>query len=413
MTTLPPGVPGLPLLGNLLDYRRDNVALFWHGFHTRGKIFSLRLGPKRAVVLIGPDHHRFFFSQVDQICPVPELYGFVVPMFGAVLNAARDVQVRRQQLALVQSAFHGDRVAGHVPAMVRETLAWIDTLGASGRFELFEAFAALGMNIAARAFMGPEIRARWASSSRSIWIWRAAWTSSCRRTCRCRGFGVAIRARRKLMELIRPIIHARKAFPERHDDFLQVILQGDYPREERDPDETVVGLALMMVFTAYIATAAQTSWSLVQLLQHPAYLAELGDEQDALLGRSGADQVDAEVLGRMERLDWALKETQRMHPVMSHFARYTAADYELGGYRVPRVVALLHAARRPPDRAEPQAFIRRARRTQSNDANRQNRSRSTATTVSTGWISSHGKHGFVPGFSVFTVDQVSNQCSPW
>jgi len=42
--TTPPTVPGLPLLGNLLDYRRDNVDLFWQGFNAFGKIFSLRLG---------------------------------------------------------------------------------------------------------------------------------------------------------------------------------------------------------------------------------------------------------------------------------------------------------------------------------------------------------------------------------
>jgi len=144
------------------------------------------------------------------------------------------------------------------------------------------------------------------------------------------------RARRKLIELIQPVIQERKAFPERYDDFLQMIVHGDYLREERSADDTIIGMALMMVFTAYIATAAQSCWSLIQLLQHPEYLAEVREEQEALLGRDGADQLGADVLSRMHRLDWALKETQRMHPVMSHFARYTAVDYELEGYRIPR-----------------------------------------------------------------------------
>lgn len=332
----PPTVPGLPLLGNLLDYRRDNVDLFWKGFHAFGKIFSLRLGPKRAVVLIGPEHHKFFFNQVDKVLSLPEMYGFVIPMFGPVLNAARDERVRREQLALLHSAFQGNRVGGHVQVMVRETLAWMDTLGSSGRFELFDAFAALGMNIAASAFMGSEIRRRMGEFLPLYLDLARGMDFFLPPNLPLPRFRRRDRARQKLMELIQPVIQERKASPERYDDFLQMIVGGDYLREERSADETIVGMALMMVFTAYIATAAQSCWSLIQLLQHPAYLAEVREEQEALLGRGGADRLGPEVLSRMDHLDWALKETQRMHPVMSHFARYTAVEYELGGYRIPR-----------------------------------------------------------------------------
>jgi sterol 14-demethylase len=324
----------LPLFGNLLDYRRDNVDLFWRGFNGFGTIFSLRLGPKRAVVLIGPEHHKFFFSQVDKILSVPEMYGFVIPMFGPVLNAARDEQVRRQQLSLLHSAFQGNRVTGHVQAMVRETLAWMETLGSSGRFEIFDAFAALGMNIAASAFMGAEIRRRMGEFVPLYLDLARGMDFFLPPNLPLPRFRRRDQARRKLTELIRPIIRERKAAPGRNDDFLQMIIQGDYPREGGDPDETIVGMALMMVFTAYIATSAQTCWSLIQLLQHPMYLAELREEQDGLVGRS--DAIDVDALNRMHRLDWALKETQRMHPVMSHFARYTAVGYQLGGYHIPR-----------------------------------------------------------------------------
>jgi sterol 14-demethylase len=46
--------------------------------------------------------------------------------------------------------------------------------------------------------------------------------------------------------------------------------------------------------------------------------------------------MNLEGLSRMERLEWALKETQRMHPVMSHYARYNAQAYDLGGYVIPQ-----------------------------------------------------------------------------
>jgi sterol 14-demethylase len=64
-------------------------------------------------------------------------------------------------------------------------------------------------------------------------------------------------------------------------------------------------------------------------------LAEVLNEQEEVLGGDAAD-VTAETLGRLERLEWALKETQRMHPVMSHYARYNAEAYEWQGYYMPK-----------------------------------------------------------------------------
>lgn len=331
----PPALRGLPLLGNLLEYRRDHLEVFWRAYRTLGPIFSIRLGPQRAVVLIGPENHRFFFSQVDKVLSLPEVYRFVVPMFGEVLNAVDDEGVRRRQLALLHSAFQGQKMRGHIGVMARETSAWLDTLGGEGTFEIFEAFTALGMNIAASAFMGQEIRRRMADFLPLYEDLARGMDFVLPPNLPLPRFRRRDRARRELSEMIRPVIAERQAHPERYDDFLQTIIAGRYMEESLGADETIVGLALMTVFTAYITTAAQSTWSLIQLLQHPGYLAGVLDEQEEVLG-GDVSGVSAETLGRLGRLEWALKETQRMHPVMSHYARYNAEAYEWQGYHMPK-----------------------------------------------------------------------------
>src|SRR5262249_17809174 len=216
----PPALPGLPLLGNLLEYRRDHLDVFWRSYKALGPIFSIRLGPQRAVMLIGPDHHRFFFTQVDKILSLPEVYKFVIPMFGGVLNAAPEEEVRKKQLALLHSAFQGKKMHGYIKVMVQEISTWLDTLGEAGTFELYEAFSALGMSIAASAFMGREIRQR-------IGDFIPLYTDL------ARGMDFVLppnlplprfrrrdRARQKLNELIGPVIAERQTYPERYDDFL-------------------------------------------------------------------------------------------------------------------------------------------------------------------------------------------------
>jgi len=329
---LPPAMPGLPLLGNLLEYRRDHLAVFQRAFDTLGPVFSIRLGPQKAVVLVGPRYHRFFFTEVDRTLSMPELYRFVIPMFGPVLNAATDQGVRRRQLALLHSAFQGERMSGHVEVMVSETRAWLDSLGDSGSFELFGAIAQLGLNIAARTFMGREMRAQ---MPRFVPLYEDL----------ARGMEFVLppnlplprfrrrdRARRELLTLMRPIVAERREHPGRHRDFLETLLGTEAGAAQEDAD-TVVSLALLTVFTAYITTAAQGCWSLIQLLQHPAYVALVEAERDAVLAHG--ETLGLETLDALDHLDWALKETQRLHPVMSHYARYTAQAYDLGGYHVP------------------------------------------------------------------------------
>jgi sterol 14alpha-demethylase len=91
----PAMLKGWPLVGSFLEYQRDHVALLRRGYARYGTVFALRLGPQRAVVLVGPNFNRFFFTQADKVSSVPEIYCFVVPMFRPVLNAATDRAVRR------------------------------------------------------------------------------------------------------------------------------------------------------------------------------------------------------------------------------------------------------------------------------------------------------------------------------
>jgi sterol 14-demethylase len=323
----------------MVGYRRDHLRVFWDAYHELGPVFSLRFGPQRMAVLIGLEAQRFFFTQVDKILSLPEVYRFVIPMFGEVLNAAEDSNIRHRHLALLHSAFHPKQMQAHVGAMVDETQSWLDQLGDRGEAELDDSFSTLAMRIAARALMGEEIRR---SLDRFIPLFFDL----------ARGMDFVLppnlplprfrrrdRARVQLRELVAPIVMQRRNSTTPHNDFLQVLVDGAYldpatPNDEAR--ETIIGLALMTVFTAYIATAAQTCWSVIQLLQHPAYLAAVAAERLAVFGEQPVLTINADSLNDLKKLDRALKESQRMHPVMTHYARYNTLGYQFEGYDIPK-----------------------------------------------------------------------------
>jgi len=369
----PPSPPGIPLIGHMVAYRRDHLQVFWQAYRQLGPVFSLQLGPQRMAVLIGLEAQRFFFTQVDKILSLPEVYRFVIPMFGKVLNAADDRDVRHRHLALVHSAFHPNRMERHVGAMVEETEAWLDRLGDHGEVDLYSALSTLAMRIAARALMGEEIRR---NLDQFIPLFHDL----------ARGMDFVLppylplprfwrrdRARAQLRQLVAPVIKRRHVNGGGHDDFLQVLVEGAYLDPQTPPDaatETVIGLALMTIFTAYIATAAQTCWSIIQLLQNAAYLELVVAERHAVLGEEPARAVTAESLAGLERLDCALNESQRMLPVMTHYARYNSQGYHFQGYDVPQgwmtVVCPAISHRDPnifrdPDVYDPDRFARHRR----------------------------------------------------
>jgi sterol 14alpha-demethylase len=315
----PPMVKGLPLFGSLLEWRRDHLGVFMRAYQRHGPVFSIALGPQKGVVLIGPEYHDFYFKEVDRTLSVPELYRFVIPMFGEVMMAATDMDRRRRHVALLQSAFQGGRLTRYTDVMHREVDSWLATLGEHGEFELWDTIEPLVMRIAASALLGPEIRAR-VDEFRPLLVDLA------------RGMEFIFppnlplpkffrrdRARRLLTEMLRPVLAERRCDPGTHTDFLQTLVDDADLRAEGD--DVQVGMALCTIFTGYITTAAQACWTLVHLLANPHYLDSVVSELS-----SGQDSP---------RLGWSFKESLRLRPVIGHYARVNVVDYEIDGYRVP------------------------------------------------------------------------------
>ena len=50
----------------------------------------------------------------------------------------------------------------------------------------------------------------------------------------------------------------------------------------------------------------------------------------------GLPELDLAAVRRLNRLEWALKETERLQASIRIIVRYTQSDYEIGGYHVPR-----------------------------------------------------------------------------
>jgi sterol 14alpha-demethylase len=87
------------------------------------------------------------------------------------------------------------------------------------------------------------------------------------------------------------------------------------------------------MFAGHHTSSGTAAWTLIELLRHPAELAGVTGELDALYG-SGAD-VCFQALREIPLLEAAIKEALRLHPPLILLLRVAIRELEVHGYRVP------------------------------------------------------------------------------
>ena len=359
--SLPPTVSGsTPMVGHALQFLKDPIPLLDRGYQEHGAVFSLRLGTKPAVILLGPENNRFFFTETDKLLSIREAYPFFIKMFHERFYIFAEFEEYLEQRAIVLPRFQGPQMNQYVSIMVQETVDLIDELGDSGSFDLIPTLGPLVMNIAAHAFLGSAFRKRLSGEFFAdfrrfsggmeavlpLWLPLPKLLRS-------------QKAKKKLHRVLGELIRSRRRQPVDPPDFLQTLVEARFSDGRLLDEELVINLILLLVWAGHETTAGHISWALIDLLQHPDYLHTVVDEQDALIGdRTDLTMAD---MRQLARIDWAVKETERLHPVAYILMRMAAEDLEVGGFRVPngsQVFAAPSISHRMPEVfPEPERYV--------------------------------------------------------
>ncbi len=333
--SLPPTLSGSPLLGNALQFLRDPISLLKRGQREYGNIFSFRLGNQPAVALVGPEYSRFFFEQTDKLLSMRGAYPFFVSMFSEQTYFFAKPEEYREQRNIILPCFHGKKMANYVDVMTRTTAEFMAQLGPSGQCDLTSTLGPLVMNVAAAAFLGEDFRRRLGEEffgvfrdfSGGMEVVLPLWLPL-PRLLRSK------RAKAKIKQMLQTLIASRRRVPRVPEDFLQTLVGARYSDGEPVPESVIINLIIVLVWAGHETTAGHISWGLADLLRHPDYLESVLAQQSAVLG--DRTELGYEHLPRLKRMEWALKETERLNPVAYVLMRTAQEDIELSGYRIPK-----------------------------------------------------------------------------
>jgi cytochrome P450 len=343
----------------------DPLPLLLSAYEEFGPIFSLRLLHSRVVFMLGPEANHFVtVAHPENFHWRESSFGDLIPLLGdGLLTVDEDYHDRAR--AIMMPAFHREQVAAATEAMAIEADEAIGALPVGEVVDVYEWMRSLAMRIAMRALLGldPDEAGKGAAAAehfeRALGYYGVDFHL---RLVRGPGspWRKLVRSRTVLDEIVFGEIARRRAEPHSgRRDILSLLVRARGAGGEEFSDREIRDQAMTLMFAGHDTSTSTLTFMLHELARHPEVVRRLGEEQDRVLG--GASPTALQLEKEMPYLEMVLDEVLRLYPPAWIGPRRATAEYEFGGYTVPRDAYVNYCSwashRLPEVFPEPEAFI--------------------------------------------------------
>lgn len=358
----PAGPPGRPVLGSLVEFRRDLLTFLRACFDSYGDFVPVRVVFRRGFLVSAPDlvgevlvrrHHDFrkvFMLRNNRLF-----------LGNGLLTSEGDDWRRNRRLA--QPAFHPDRGASYARIMVTEAERAAGAWRSGGVVDMQQEMMALTLRAVARCLFDLDTALDFERIGRCMEVIQGrmkqrlqslvplpdtAWTPR------------NIRLRRAVGELdliIHGFVTDRRAGGATGPDLLSALMRARDDDDTSMTDRQLRDEVMTMLFAGHETTALALSWSWHLLAAHPEAETRLHDELSRVLGGRSPTADD---LPRLEVTGQVVKEAMRLYPPVYAFGRDAVRDTVVGGHPVPAGASVIIAPwvmhRDPRLFAQPERF---------------------------------------------------------
>lgn len=329
---LPPKFPGLPLLGNALDFLNRPIELFLEAYHQLGPIFRIQAANQQFVVLAGLEANRFMAQVGEEYLSSKPLFGeFAAEMGSPNFLVAIDGPAHRHMRKEMQRGYSKGGIAPHLDHFVHLTqqraAQWPvgETIFVKDQLQRLVT-EQLGLALTNHS-SGPHFEAIRIYLSTLLNVFTIKrWPRLVLYLPRYR------RAKRDVMAMARQVVQAHRASNEGRDpDLIDDLLaardwQGELLRED-DILAATVG-----PFFAGMDTVANTMGFMVYaILKQPDVLARILPEVDEHFAQGIPPWRE---LPKLQALYGATIETLRRYPVAPFTPRGVVKPFTFAGHRV-------------------------------------------------------------------------------
>ena len=370
----PPGPRGQPILGCLLDCRRDLLGFLRHCAREYGDVAFFRFLHIPVYVLSHPDDiERVLVTESAKFVKSRDYRALAAVLGNGLVTS--EGETWRSQRRLVQPAFHREHIQRYAHVMVGHTERAISQWQDGGTFDVHREMMRLTLEIVADCLFGTDVRSHSGTVGEALQVVMENFSDFARLAMvlprwlalpRTSKMG---RATRRLDAALYSIIHRRRAAPSGgapgtrtahhvastgdHQgrpyagtpgntgrngngqgamDLLDLLLQAQDESGGAMDDRQVRDEAMTLFLAGHETTALALSWTWYLLGRNPEVGQKLADELDEVLAGRAPTPED---LPRLRYTDMVLKESMRLYPPAWAIGREARETFQAGPYLAP------------------------------------------------------------------------------
>lgn len=362
---LPPGPKGLPFLGNVLQFRHDQLNYLHRLQQTYGNMASIYIGKTPVVILFRPEHVRYVLTENPRNFTNREVAGGLV--FGNMLvlsllarNFTHEVtggleallgdglltsdgDFHHQQRRLMMPAFHKRRVDSYADLTVQYTKQMLEQWQPSAEINLAYALQELILRIIVKILVNTDVNDQQSEIGRLIDELLLHPVGLLEGLLRLKidlpitPYGKRMAVMRKADKFIYDLIDQRTAEKTDAGDVLSMLLHAQ-DEGKMMTREQVRNQLMTIIAAGHETTTNSLLWTFYLLSEHPDVREKLIGEIQSVLAGQDARMED---LARLPYLDCVIKESMRIYPSAWTQGRQAVKEFDLDGYHFPAGTLLM------------------------------------------------------------------------
>ncbi|HET7508614.1 MAG TPA: cytochrome P450, partial [Solirubrobacterales bacterium] len=348
-----------------LQVNGEPLPLLLGAYEEFGPIFTMRLLHSPVVFMLGPEANHFVtVAHPENFHWRESSFGDLIPLLGdGLLTIDEDYHDRAR--AIMMPAFHREQIEAATKAMAIEADAAIDALSVGEVVDIYEWMRNLAMRIAMRALLGLDPDEAGKGAAAAHHFERALGYYGIDFHLRLlRGPGSPWRKMNRSREVLDEIVFGeiarRRASPDPdRRDILSLLVGARGEAGEEFSDREIRDQVMTLMFAGHDTSTSTLTFMLHELARHPEVTRRLHEEQDEVL--AGAAPTVTQLEKEMPYLEMVLDEVLRLYPPAWIGPRRATAEFEFGGYTVPKGAYVNYCSwashRLPEVFPEPEAFI--------------------------------------------------------
>jgi sterol 14-demethylase len=328
---------GLPVLGHTVEFVRSTIGLLSRAQRELGDVAALGIVGKRMVAVFGPEANEAVFRAPDSQLNPSEAYKIMTPIFGKDVVYDAPPEKMGEQLKMLLPALKDRRMRTYGEIVVEEVEHSLAGWGREGEIDLVDYCRVLTNYTSSHCLLGREFRKGMTEEFAAVYhslergVTPVAYLNA---HLPLPSFRERDRARVRLEEMVTRIILERRRAGREGEDFLQTLMDARYRSGAPLTEHEITGMLVAALFAGHHTSSVTTAWSIIELVNHPSYLARVLAELDAAFG--GGEEVGWSSLRNIPLTERTVLEVLRLHPPLFMLVRVAMDDFVHAGYFIPK-----------------------------------------------------------------------------